>query len=50
MYYKEKWINEKLYWKSSANGKWIPFTIYQYKDRVLKLESELKLLTHKQLI
>lgn len=42
MYYKEEWINGKLCWKATPNGEWIPFTIEQYKKRVLKLEAELK--------
>ena len=42
MYYKEEWINGKLCWKSTPNGEWIPFTIGQYKERVLKSEAELK--------
>ena len=42
MYYKEAWINGKLCWKATPKGKWIPFTIGQYKERVLTLEAELK--------
>lgn len=42
MYYKEEWINGKLWWKGTPNGEWIPFTIGHYKERVLKLEAELK--------
>lgn len=45
MYYKEQWVNGQLCWKSTPNGKWIPFTIGQYKDRVLELEETIKLLT-----
>jgi len=42
MYYKEEWINGKLFWKSSPNGVWIEFTKQQYAERLLKAESELK--------
>jgi hypothetical protein len=42
MYYKEEWINGKLYWKASPNGEWIEFTKQQYAERLLKVESELK--------
>lgn len=42
MYYKEEWINGKLYWKASPNGQWIEFTKQQYAERLLKVESELK--------
>ena len=42
MYYKEEWINGKLFWKSSPNGEWIEFTKQQYAERCLKLEIELK--------
>lgn len=42
MYYKEEWINGKLYWKASPNGEWVEFTKQQYAERLLKAESELK--------
>jgi hypothetical protein len=42
MYYKEEWINGKLFWKASPNGEWIEFTKQQYAERLLKAESELK--------
>lgn len=42
MYYKEEWINGKLYWKASPNGEWVEFTKQQYVERLLKVESELK--------
>jgi hypothetical protein len=42
MYYKEEWINGKLYWKSSPDGEWKPFTIQQYVDRCLNMEAQLK--------
>jgi hypothetical protein len=45
MYYEEKWINRKLCWRSTPAGEWIPFTIGQYKDRVIKLEQKVKNLT-----
>ena len=42
MYYKEEWIGRELYWKSSPNGSWVPFTKEQYRERCLRLEAELK--------
>lgn len=42
MYYKEEWINGKLFWKASPSGEWIEFTKQQYAERLLKVESELK--------
>ena len=45
MYYKEAWRNGKLYCTISPNGEWIPFTIGQYKARVLELEEKVKNLT-----
>ena len=48
MYYKEEWIDGILYWKSSPDGEWHSFTMQQYKDKCLKLESEVRRL--KQLL
>ena len=42
MYYKEEWIDGKLYWKGSLNGEWIEFTKQGYAERLLKVQSELK--------
>jgi tRNA(Ile2) C34 agmatinyltransferase TiaS len=42
MYYKEEWINGKLFWKATPNGEWVEFTKQQYIERCLKLETELK--------
>lgn len=50
MYYKEEWINGKLYWKGSPNGEWIEFTKQQYAERLLKAEAELKNLSKANVI
>ena len=43
MYYKEKWIDGRLFWKASPKGQWVEFTKEQYIQRVIELEQELEL-------
>jgi len=34
MYYKEEWINGKLYWKGTPEGSWVEMTSQQYADKL----------------
>jgi hypothetical protein len=42
MYYAEKWVNGELCFRVSPSSEWTPFTLSQYKNKVLKLEQKLK--------
>lgn len=42
MFYEEKWIGEKLFWRGLPDGEWIEFTIGDYKRKVKQLEQQVK--------
>ena len=40
MYYEERWLNERLYYKLSPEGEWMEFTLEMYANRVVEREKE----------
>lgn len=40
MYYQEKWINGLLFFKTTPDGNWKPFSIEKYAERVKEMEQE----------
>ena len=41
MYYSEKWIDGRLYFKNTLKGDWKPFTIEMYANRLAEREKEI---------
>ena len=44
MYYREKWINGWLFFKTEPKGEWQRVSLEQYRDRCLTLEHEIEIL------
>ena len=44
MYYREKWINGWLFYKTEPKGEWQRVSLEQYRDRCLTLEHEIEIL------
>lgn len=40
MYHDEKLTNGILHWRGTPTGEWMPFTLKQLSERVMKAESE----------
>jgi hypothetical protein len=37
MYYEEKWIEDKLFWRGCPGGAWVPFSDHEYRHRLISL-------------
>jgi hypothetical protein len=46
MYYNEQWFEGKLYYKTTPNGDWKPFTQEMLYKRIVEREEEILILKH----